>query len=149
MVEKLTDSQLREVKEAFSLFDLNGDGRVTTKDLGSLVRSLGINPSEVEVKQMAREADIDGTGKIEYREFVAMFTRHANNVSTEEEIIDAFRVFDKEGNGYISAAELRHVMLNLGEKLQEEEVNDMIREADLSGDGHINYQEFAKVLIAK
>ncbi|XP_033735157.1 calmodulin-like isoform X2 [Pecten maximus] len=149
MGEKLTDSQLREVKEAFSLFDMDGDGRVTTKDLGSLVRSLGINPSEVEVKQMAREADIDGTGKIEYREFVAMFARHINNVSTVDEIIDAFRVFDKEGNGYISAAELRHVMLNLGEKLLEEEVNDMIREADLSGDGHINYQEFAKVLIAK
>ncbi|OWF46995.1 neo-calmodulin-like [Mizuhopecten yessoensis] len=149
MGEKLSDSQLREVKEAFSLFDMDGNGRVATKDLGSLVRSLGLNPSEVEVRQMAREADTDGTGKIVYSEFVAMFTRHVNNVSTVEEIVDAFRVFDKEGNGYISAAELRHVMLNLGEKLHEEEVNDMIREADISGDGHINYQEFAKVLLAK
>lgn len=69
-----------------------------------------------------------------------MFTRHVNDVSTEDEILDAFRVFDRDGNGYISAAELRHVMLNLGEKLREEEVSDMIREADLSGDGLINYK---------
>ena len=51
-----------------------------------------------------------------------------------------FRVFDKDGNGYISAAELRHVMTNLGEKLTDDEVDDMIREADLDGDGMVNYE---------
>ena len=49
-------------------------------------------------------------------------------------------VFDKDGNGYISAAELRHVMTNLGEKLTDEEVDEMIREADIDGDGQINYE---------
>ena len=44
-------------------------------------------------------------------------------------------MFDKDGNGYISAAELRHVMTNLGEKLTDEEVDEMIREADIDGDG--------------
>ena len=50
------------------------------------------------------------------------------------------RVFDKDGNGFISAAELRHVMTNLGEKLTDEEVDEMIREADIDGDGQINYE---------
>ena len=49
-------------------------------------------------------------------------------------------MFDKDGNGYISAAELRHVMTNLGEKLTDEEVDEMIREADVDGDGQINYE---------
>ena len=49
-------------------------------------------------------------------------------------------VFDKDGNGFISAAELRHVMTNLGEKLTDEEVDEMIREADIDGDGQINYE---------
>ncbi len=49
-------------------------------------------------------------------------------------------MFDKDGNGFISAAELRHVMTNLGEKLTDDEVDDMIREADLDGDGQINYE---------
>lgn len=50
------------------------------------------------------------------------------------------QVFDKDGNGYISAAELRHVMTNLGEKLTDEEVEEMIKEADIDGDGQVNYE---------
>ena len=59
------------------------------------------------------------------------------------------RVFDKDGNGYISAAELRHVMTNLGEKLTDEEVDEMIREADIDGDGQVNYEEFVTMMTSK
>lgn len=59
---------------------------------------------------------------------------------TEEEIRDAFRIFDKDGNGLISAHELRQIMMNLGEKLTDEELDEMMREADLNGDGQIDYE---------
>lgn len=55
-------------------------------------------------------------------------------------------VFDKENNGYISGAELRHVMTSLGEKLTDEEVDEMLREADMDGDGQINYEEFVRIM---
>lgn len=67
--------------------------------------------------------------------------RKLRDVDSEEEIKEAFKVFDKDGNGFISAAELRHVMTNLGEKLSDQEVEEMIREADVDGDGQINYRE--------
>lgn len=70
------------------------------------------------------------------------------DTDSQEEIQEAFKVFDKDGNGYISAAELRHVMTSLGEKLSEEEVDEMIREADVDGDGQINYQEFVKMMVS-
>jgi hypothetical protein len=59
---------------------------------------------------------------------------------SEAELKDAFKVFDKDDNGFISAAELRHVMTNLGEKLTDDEVDEMIREADTDGDGQVDYK---------
>ena len=69
-----------------------------------------------------------------------MMAKKMKDTDSEEELREAFRVFDKDGNGYISSAELRHVMTNLGEKLTDEEVDEMIREADLDGDGMVNYE---------
>jgi calmodulin len=74
--------------------------------------------------------------------------RKLKDTDSQEEIQEAFKVFDKDGNGYISAAELRHVMTSLGEKLTEEEVDEMIREADVDGDGQINYEEFVKMMVS-
>ena len=65
---------------------------------------------------------------------------------SEEEFLEAFKVFDKDGNGFISAAELRHIMTNLEEKLTDDE---MIREADVDGDVQINYEEFVKMMMSK
>ena len=67
----------------------------------------------------------------------------------EEELREAFNVFDKDGNGFISASELRHVMVNLGERLTDEEVDEMVREADIDGDGQINYEEFVKMMMSQ
>jgi len=69
-----------------------------------------------------------------------MMAKKMKDTDGEEELREAFRVFDKDGNGFISAAELRHVMTNLGEKLTDDEVDEMIREADLDGDGMVNYE---------
>ncbi|KAI6038533.1 hypothetical protein EDC04DRAFT_2693882 [Pisolithus marmoratus] len=134
-----------QFKEAFSLFDKDGDGTITTKELGTVMRSLGQNPTEAELQDMINEVDADGNGTIDFPEFLTMMARKMRDTDSEEEIKEAFKVFDKDGNGYISAAELRHVMTNLGEKLTDAEVDEMIREADVDGDGQINYDEFVKV----
>ena len=70
---------------------------------------------------------------------------------TEEEIREAFRVFDKDGNGFISNAELQHVLTNLGEKPTDEEFDKVIRvaEADIDGDGQVNYEEFVTMMASR
>jgi len=72
-------------------------------------------------------------------------SRKLQDVDHEDEIRQAFKVFDKDGNGHITAAELKQVMANLGEKLTDGEVNAMMKEADTDGDGTISYTEFVKV----
>jgi len=63
--------------------------------------------------------------------------RTMKNTDTDEELIEAFKVFDRDGNGFVCAVQLRHVMTNLGGKLTDEEVNEMFREAGVDGDGQI------------
>lgn len=149
MATELTQEQIAEFREAFSLFDKDGDGKITTKELGTVMRSLGQNPTEAELGDMINEVDADQNGTIDFAEFLTLMAKKMKETDTEEELIEAFKVFDTDGNGLISAAELRHVMTNLGEKLTDEEVDEMIREADVDGDGHINYEEFVRMMLAK
>lgn len=93
---------------------LDGDGTITNKELGTVMRSLGQNPTEAELQDMINEVDADGNGTIDFPEFLSMMARKMRDTDSEEEIKEAFKVFDKDGNGFISAAELRHVMTNLG-----------------------------------
>uniref|UniRef100_A0A1I8JD57 Calmodulin n=1 Tax=Macrostomum lignano TaxID=282301 RepID=A0A1I8JD57_9PLAT len=140
--DQLTEEQIAEFKEAFSLFDKDGDGTITTKELGTVMRSLGQNPTEAELQDMINEVDADGNGTIDFPEFLTMMARKMKDTDSEEEIREAWQRF-------ISAAELRHVMTNLGEKLTDEEVDEMIREADIDGDGQVNYEEFVTMMTTK
>lgn len=146
MADILTEEQIAEYKEAFGLFDRDGNGVITTQELGTVMRNLGQNPTEQEVKNMIKEVDIDGSGTLNFSEFKFMMAKRMRSIDIEEERREAFRIFDKDNNGYISRDELRIVMGNLGENLTDEEVDEMIKEADVDGDGRINYEEFIKMM---
>lgn len=68
-----------------------------------------------------------------------MMAKKMNAVDSEQEIREAFKVFDKEGTGSISSAYLRHIMTTMGDRLSDDEVDEMIQEADIDGDGDIDY----------
>ncbi|XP_077987619.1 neo-calmodulin-like [Glandiceps talaboti] len=144
--DEVTPEQLAEFKEAFSMFDKNGDGKITTGELGTVMRSLGLNPTDEELDDMINEIDADGNGTVEFPEFISMMVKKRSHSDPETDLREAFKVFDRDGNGYISASELRYVMMNLGEKLSDDEVDEMIREADIDGDGQVNYQEFVVIM---
>ena len=78
-----------------------------------------------------------GNGKIDFEEFVMMMAKQ--QCLGPEELEQAFRMFDKDGDGFIDARELRHLLTNLGEKLSEQEVDEMIAEVDIDGDGKVDY----------
>jgi len=88
-----------------------------------------------------------GDDTIDFPEFLSLMSRKMKDTDTEEELTEAFKVFDRDGNGFISPAELRHIMTNLGEKLTDEEIDEMICEADADVSGQINYEEFVKMMM--
>ncbi|XP_037505746.1 calmodulin-A-like [Rhipicephalus sanguineus] len=147
---QLSEEAIAELREAFALFDKDGNGAFGTKELGTVMRALGYNPTEAKLKDMIAEVDIDGNGTIDFPEFLAMMTKKTRSTDTEDEIREAFRVFDRDGNGFITATELSHVMTTLGEKLTDEEVDAIIREAfevfDRDGNGFITATELCHVV---
>merc|ERR1739841_113063 len=84
MADQLTEEQIAEFKEAFSLFDKDGDGTITTKELGTVMRSLGQNPTEAELADMINEVDADGNGTIDFPEFLTMMARKMKDTDSEE-----------------------------------------------------------------
>ncbi|KAL1484241.1 hypothetical protein MTO96_032687 [Rhipicephalus appendiculatus] len=145
---QLSEDAIVEICEAFALFDKDGNGVISTKELGKVMRALGQYPTEAELKEMIAEVDTYGNGTVEFPVFLAMMTKKTCTAHTEDEIREAFKVFDRDGNGFITATELRDVMTTLGEKLMDEEVDEMIRAADMDGDGQINYEEFAALMMS-
>ena len=146
MSSGLTEEQIEEHRQAFKMFDKDGDGTITAEELGLVLRELGQTPTQAQLNEMIKGVDKDGSGSIEFEEFLQMLAQKTDAHGEEEELRAAFKVFDKDGNGFISASELRGVMQNLGEVLSQEDVDAMIKEADVDGDGQVNFEEFKKMM---
>ncbi|XP_017771638.1 PREDICTED: neo-calmodulin-like [Nicrophorus vespilloides] len=149
----VSKSQMKEFREAFRLFDKDGDGSITKEELGRVMRSLGQFARSEELQQMLQEVDADGDGNVSFEEFMDIAWSASGGADAaiqpgdeEKELRDAFRVFDKHNRGYITASDLRAVLQCLGEDLSEEEIEDMIKEVDVDGDGRIDFYEFVNAL---
>ena len=128
------------------IFILATIGSITTQELGNVLRSLGQNPTLAELDDMIAQDDNDGNGTMDFPEFLSLMVKKMKDTSSDEKILDVFKSFDKDGNGYVSASELRSIMMSLGEILTDVEVDEMIREADTNGDGQIDYDEFIQMM---
>ncbi|XP_016949598.1 calcium-binding protein 4 isoform X1 [Drosophila biarmipes] len=150
----ISKGQMREFREAFRLFDKDGDGCITKEELGTVMRSLGQFARVEELQEMLQEIDVDGDGNVSFEEFVDILSNMTYEDKSglsiadqeERELRDAFRVFDKHNRGYITASDLRAVLQCLGEDLDEEDIEDMIKEVDVDGDGRIDFYEFVHAL---
>lgn len=150
----VTDAQL---KDAFALFDKDQDGFISPDELGDILRSVGQEPTPAEIRDLLRgamNAHGDGNytareGKIDFGFFCQMMGTQVRTIDTEAELKDAFRVLDKQGQGFIGTEEMRLICGRLGlDDMDEDEVEGMIREAISNYEGKIYYDGFKKILIA-
>ncbi|CAF0996468.1 unnamed protein product [Adineta ricciae] len=109
---KLTNQQMKELREAFDLFDRDHSGSISSGELKQLLLALNFKPSEALLRKVMREMDTDGNGTIEFNEFVKAMTGIYSRVLTDEEMHRAFRCFDKDDSGKlrVSLREMNYVM---------------------------------------
>ncbi|CAK7323155.1 unnamed protein product [Dovyalis caffra] len=146
--DSLHVEQLNQLKEIFARFDMDSDGSLTILELAALLRSLGLKPSCDQIHALLASMDSNGNGFIEFDELVHAILPDINEeiLVNQEKLLGVFRLFDRNGNGYISAAELAGSMAKMGQPLTYKELTEMIKEADTDGDGVISFNEFATVM---
>merc|ERR1719245_2356113 len=102
------------------------------------MRALGFEPKQEEIDKMVRDVDDDGSGSVDYPEFLDMMAHKILNRDPVEEINKAFKLFDDANTGRVSFKNLKRVAKELGERLTDE--------ADRDGDGEVNNEEFQRIM---
>ncbi|XP_039721633.1 myosin light polypeptide 6 isoform X1 [Pteropus medius] len=150
VVIEFNKDQLEEFKEAFELFDRVGDGKILYSQCGDVMRALGQNPTNAEVLKVLGNPKSDemNVKVLDFEHFLPMLQTVAKNKDqgTYEDYVEGLRVFDKEGNGTVMGAEIRHVLVTLGEKMTEEEV-EMLVAGHEDSNGCINYEELVRMVL--
>ncbi|KAJ9677130.1 hypothetical protein PVL29_022231 [Vitis rotundifolia] len=145
---ELEVNQIKQLRAIFSRFDTDSDGSLTLLELAALLRSLGLKPSGDQIHSLLANMDSNGNGSVEFDELVSAIMPDMNEeiLINQEQLLEVFRSFDRDSNGYITAVELAGAMAKMGQPLTYRELTDMIREADTNGDGVISFNEFSSIM---
>jgi len=140
----IPEEKRQEYKEAFDMFDSNKSGKITAEEIYNVMRNMGNELPLEEIKGMIAELDSDGSGEIDFEEFITFMqmTQTQEELTEEEEVIRAFQTFDKDGNGKLSLDEFKFILCSLGDKFTEQECLEIFKEVDSDGDGNLDYREF-------
>ncbi|CAH8562588.1 unnamed protein product [Schistosoma rodhaini] len=144
---KLTEETITEYKAQFDALDHDKTGKVSVPDVTVLIRKVGLMPSNLEIEELIADVDKEKTALIEgitFDQFCEIASRMYNEIYTESDIIEAFRTFDIENNGFLSASELRRALCTVGENLTEVEMDALLEKAKVDSDGNVHYEEFVR-----
>lgn len=140
-------AQVAEFRKVFDSFDRNGDESIGVEELGSVLRALGYSPSESDIEKVLSRFDADASGDLSFDEYLALMAVWVEEDETQ--ILEAFKVFDKSGDGFVSISELKRALCRFGEKFTDDEAEEFFELIDANRDGIINYEEFVKYMLSE
>ncbi|CAD6185985.1 unnamed protein product [Caenorhabditis auriculariae] len=140
------EEQLADCREVFAYFDSKGDERISVQQVGDVLRALGQNPTEADIARCCSSYEKDA--RLSFEDFVPIFKSVNKNREdhTVEEFVEGLSHFDKEGNGLINVAELRHLLTTLGERLSDEDVDQLLAGHNDSH-GNVNIADFVRAVM--
>ncbi|XP_042205820.1 troponin C isoform X2 [Homarus americanus] len=148
-MDSLDEEQIGALQKAFDSFDTDSKGFITPETVGVILRMMGVKISEKNLQEVIAETDEDGSGELEFEEFVelaAKFLIEEDEEALKTELREAFRVYDKEGNGYITTDVLKEILRELDNRLTEEDLDSIIEEVDEDGSGTLDFDEFMEMM---
>jgi len=148
-MDQLSKEEIEEFREIFNLVDRDGGGEITKDELGELMDTLGIDATPEEIDAMISELDQDGSGSIDFEEFVAVMSRKLNATYSSDQVKTAFKVFEGEcPQGFVKAENLVRVLTTYGiEKLSEEQAQDLVNQLEVDSNGLINYSVYVDMMM--
>ena len=141
------NAELAMFAKQFRLLDVVGDGMITTNDARLALKRMGESATDKELTDVISAFDSFGKGLVSFQQFVDIANQLRSSVITEQEIIEAFKIFDRDGSGGVDASELMQVMTSIGDRMTQEEAESMIRQADSEGTGSVDYASFARIVM--
>ena len=111
--------------------------------------SLGQPLGKTDREELETEPNLNGDPAVDFAEFLKLMQRKMYDTDSADEVIEVFRVFDKDSTGFVSASELRHIITTYSGTLTDEEIDEMIREAKVDRQGNIEYGDFVRMMMAK
>ncbi|MFX1236722.1 MAG: EF-hand domain-containing protein [Promethearchaeota archaeon] len=146
MIEELEDEELHQIRYLFATCDDDGSGSITINEISRIFKELGKETSVGEIAKVMIENDINNDGTITFHEFIKLYKRLVLIKAREKKIREAFRICDKDNSGYITVSELKNIMLDLGENLEDNQIEEMVKEVDDNNDKIVNFKEFIKLM---
>ncbi|XP_047738014.1 troponin C isoform X4 [Hyalella azteca] len=123
--------------------------RRSTRMVSSRACMMGLKVTEKALNEIVEEVDEDGSGELEFEEFCilsAKFLIEEDEESLKEELKEAFRIYDKEGNGYITTQVLKEILKELDNRLSAEDIEGIVDEVDEDGSGTLDFDEFMEMM---
>merc|ERR1711937_520724 len=148
IAQHLNDTQIKALRDTFMALDGNGDGLLTASEMKEGLQKAGLKEIPPDMQQIMEDIDSDGSGVIDYTEFLAA-TLDKKVYMAEDVCWQAFRVFDRNGDGKIDKSEIKMVLND--SEVRNQAATDMAQimaEIDKNGDGEIDFQEFMEMMKA-
>ena len=146
MLFKIDNEELHKIREVFKMFDKDGNLTIEITELEDIYQTLGRNFTEKELMEMVKSVDLNKDGYITFHEFINMYKKVVHFKIQEEKLMEAFKICDINGDNYVTFDELKQIMMEVGENLNDKQLKDMVKEADKDGDNRINFKEFIKLM---
>ncbi|KAK3857098.1 hypothetical protein Pcinc_035026 [Petrolisthes cinctipes] len=147
--EGLDKAQVEGLRKAFDAFDTDKKGSISVDTLSTILRMMGVKVSEKNLMEIVAEVDEDGSGELEFEEFCALaakFLIEEDEEALHKELKEAFRIYDKHGQGFITTGTLKEILKELDNRLTEEELDGIVDEVDEDGSGTLDFDEFVAMM---